>query len=87
MGETTTIQISEDNWQALSARKRPGDSFNDVISRLLEGGESAESGASADVSDGEGQSVECHHCGYEWDYTGSSTRPTCPSCKGTAKVE
>lgn len=35
MAETTTIEVSKDNWQLLNRRKEPGDSFNDVISRLL----------------------------------------------------
>lgn len=25
---------------------------------------------------------ECRDCGYEWRYTGSHDRPTCPKCKG-----
>jgi len=24
--------------------------------------------------------VECHSCGYEWDYGGELTKATCPSC-------
>lgn len=33
--ETTTIEISVENWQWLSSLKqRPGDSFDDVVSRL-----------------------------------------------------
>lgn len=35
--ETTTVEISVENWRWLSTLKeRPGDSFNDVISRLRE---------------------------------------------------
>jgi len=30
------IRVSEDNWERLNARKRPGDSFDDVIERLLD---------------------------------------------------
>jgi predicted CopG family antitoxin len=34
--ETTTIQISMDNWRRLNNRKQgPSDSFDDVLSRLL----------------------------------------------------
>jgi hypothetical protein len=36
MAETTTIEIKNPTWTALSARKSPGDSFDDVIQRLLE---------------------------------------------------
>lgn len=38
MGEdSTTIQISEETWTDLNQRKEPGDTFDDVIRRLLEG--------------------------------------------------
>jgi predicted CopG family antitoxin len=41
--ETTTIEISVENWKWLSALKeRPGDSFNDVVSRLRKQYEQAE---------------------------------------------
>lgn len=33
--ETTTIQIRKQTWKRLSAQKEPGDSFDDVIRRLL----------------------------------------------------
>lgn len=34
--ETTTIELSRENWQRLNERKRrPGESFNDVLDRLL----------------------------------------------------
>jgi len=36
------IRVTEDTWMALNRRKRPGDSFDDVISRLLEESEDAE---------------------------------------------
>lgn len=32
--DTTTIEISVKNWQWLNALKQPGESFNDVLSRL-----------------------------------------------------
>lgn len=35
MTETTTIQIDYEAYRQLNAQKRPGDSFNDVIKRLL----------------------------------------------------
>lgn len=39
----THIRVTEDTWAALNARKRPGDSFDDVIQRLLEeGGDTAD---------------------------------------------
>jgi predicted CopG family antitoxin len=31
------IRVGGDTWRQLNARKRPGDSFDDVIQRLLEG--------------------------------------------------
>jgi len=38
--ETTTIQVTNETWQELNARKAgPNDSFNDVIQRLLENDE------------------------------------------------
>jgi len=43
--ETTTIQINVDVWQRLNSRKQPGDSFNDVLDRLLDdSGHSEDSG-------------------------------------------
>lgn len=32
---TETIRVTPENWERLNKRKRPGDTFNDVISRLL----------------------------------------------------
>lgn len=32
----TTITIGEETWKRLSARKSPGDSFDDVVTRLLD---------------------------------------------------
>lgn len=34
--ESTTIQVSINTWQRLSFRKEPGDSFDDVITELLD---------------------------------------------------
>jgi len=39
----THIRVSEDNWSRLNRRKRPGDSFNDVIGRLLDAEEGGDS--------------------------------------------
>ena len=36
------IRVTEDTWKALNRRKEPGDSFDDVISRLLEESEDTE---------------------------------------------
>lgn len=36
MAETTTIEITKSRWKELNGRKEPGDSFDDVIRRLLE---------------------------------------------------
>lgn len=36
MPDSTTIQIGINTWQVLNTRKQPGDSFDDVIQRLLE---------------------------------------------------
>ena len=35
MQVTTTIQIEDGTWEDLNARKRKGESFDDVVSRLL----------------------------------------------------
>ena len=32
----THIRVTEETWSELNSRKRPGDSFDDVIQRLLE---------------------------------------------------
>jgi len=34
MVETTTIEISTENWQWLNEKKKPGESFNDVLNRM-----------------------------------------------------
>lgn len=36
MSNSTTIQIDINTWKALNSRKKPGDSFNDIIQRILE---------------------------------------------------
>ncbi|PSQ19576.1 hypothetical protein BRD00_01560 [Halobacteriales archaeon QS_8_69_26] len=40
--DITTIQVSSDTWRELNSRKEPGDSFDDVIQRLLEGADEDE---------------------------------------------
>lgn len=37
----TNIKIHDDTWQRLNARKNPGESFNDVITRALDRTEEA----------------------------------------------
>jgi len=39
--DTTHIRVTEQTWQDLNAKKKPGDTFDDVIQRLV--GESNES--------------------------------------------
>jgi predicted CopG family antitoxin len=36
MADTTTVEIKTETWRELNARKEPGDSFDDVIRRLLD---------------------------------------------------
>jgi len=31
----TMIRVTDETWQALNAKKKPGESFNDVLERLL----------------------------------------------------
>jgi len=31
--------------------------------------------------------VECHRCGYEWEYGGDMNRATCPSCGRKTPVD
>ncbi len=33
---TEKVNVSEDNWRRLNAMKKPGDTFNDVVDRLLD---------------------------------------------------
>lgn len=41
----THIRVSEENWQRLNSKKKPGDTFDDVIDRLIsEPGESGDDG-------------------------------------------
>lgn len=39
---TEVIRVSPENWQKLNALKKPGESFNDVVTRLLEAEETDE---------------------------------------------
>lgn len=34
--DTTTVTVSHETWKRLQVRKEPGDSFDDVIGRLLD---------------------------------------------------
>jgi predicted CopG family antitoxin len=34
--QTHPIKVSEDTWQELNRRKTPGDTFDDVVVRLLD---------------------------------------------------
>jgi hypothetical protein len=57
---TTTIEIRDDQWKDLNALKEPGESFKDVIDRLLAGGpserrETRESLPQSDRPDGAGE--------------------------------
>lgn len=42
---STTIQINEDTWRRLHNRKNPGDSFDDIITYLLDEQEAREEAA------------------------------------------
>jgi len=33
---TETIRVTPENWEQLNSLKEPGDTFNDVVSKLLE---------------------------------------------------
>jgi len=39
---TETIRVTPENWQRLNSLKEPGDTFNDVITRLLKAEEESE---------------------------------------------
>ena len=34
--DVTTVKVSADTWKRLNQRKEPGDTFDDVISKLLD---------------------------------------------------
>lgn len=36
MADTTTIEVKTQTWKELNMRKEPGESFDDVIQRLLD---------------------------------------------------
>lgn len=36
MPDDTTVRISRDTWRRLNRRREPGDSFEDVIDRVLD---------------------------------------------------
>lgn len=31
--------------------------------------------------------VECHHCEYDWEYSGGMAMATCPSCSRKTSVD
>lgn len=64
MAETTTIEITRDVWRELNARKYPGDSFNDVLERLLRDGE-ADDTRTRERTDNQKQDVR-DESGGEW---------------------
>lgn len=35
--DTTTVELKRETWEELHIRKNPGDSFDDVVTRLLGG--------------------------------------------------
>lgn len=45
-GDSVNIRIKRDTWKRLNSRKGPGDSFDDVISRLLDSDEANEGNSS-----------------------------------------
>jgi predicted CopG family antitoxin len=36
VADTVTVRVSEETWSRLNQRKGPGDSFDDVISEVLD---------------------------------------------------
>lgn len=55
MPDTTTIKISRETWRELNHRKRgPGDTFDDVVQRLLADDEDDGDGAQGEGADGDG---------------------------------
>lgn len=42
MGDTTHIRVEEPLWKELNRRKTPGDSFSDVIERLIQQADQAQ---------------------------------------------
>lgn len=49
----THIRVTEDTWKQLNARKGPGDSFDDVISELLEDEDEDTEDSAAETDGGE----------------------------------
>ena len=38
----THIRVTEETWKRLNSKKEPGDTFNDVVTKLLEGENAAD---------------------------------------------
>jgi len=55
MAETTTIQVSIDNWQWLNSQKRPNESFDDVITNVRQRIEDIDSMTTIDAMGGVNQ--------------------------------
>lgn len=87
MADTTTIEVSRENWQRLNTWKMPGDSFDDALGRVLEkvetGFNEAVQESIQESHEGEETPAECSHCGHSWNYGGNRTpgqNVTCPAC-------
>lgn len=83
MADKINVEITRETWRRLNARKEPGDTFDDVVRRLLE-----EPAPEPEAEpEGEGTPLTCHKCGYSWEYGGSKSTATCPDCRATVKVD
>jgi uncharacterized C2H2 Zn-finger protein len=81
--DRTTIQVSVDLWRWLNRRKRPGESFDDVLRRELDVDATAIDGgageATGDAGDAEGASdrrgqrtwYRCGYCGTVFEVAGA----------------
>ena len=47
--KVTTIKVRGETWTRLNVRKRPGDSFDDVVWRLLEASEGNRAGVATET--------------------------------------
>lgn len=58
MAETTTIEIKKETWRRLNSRKYPGDTFDDVVDRVLDELEAYEEGTATPSPETTGERAE-----------------------------
>lgn len=65
--DVTSIEVKTSTWRELNRRKEPGDSFDDVIGRVLAGSTDDGSVSSRTDASSHGAGLRCPDCGQSFD--------------------